>query len=59
VAAVRIAQNQDKTDHGEGNSDLNHAIFVIKEHFVMTLSHLKKIYGLYFSLDEHKLKMAA
>jgi len=25
----------------------------------MTLSHLKKIYGLYFSLYEHKLTMAA
>ncbi len=59
ATAVRMAQNRDKIDHGECNSGLNHAVFVIKEHFVMTLSHLNKIYSLYFGSYEHKLKIAA
>ncbi len=59
ATAVRMAQNQNKTDHGECKSFLNHAIFVVKEHFVTTLSHLRKICSLYFSSYEHKLKMAA
>jgi hypothetical protein len=48
ASAARMAQNQDKTDHGSCNSGLNHAVFVIKEHFVMTKNHLKKIYTLAF-----------
>tara|TARA_B100000315_G_scaffold219805_1_gene221962 strand:+ start:329 stop:2071 length:1743 start_codon:yes stop_codon:yes gene_type:complete len=59
ATAARMAQNQDKSDHGECSSNLNHAIFIIKEHFMMTLSHLKKIYSLYFGSSEHKLKIAA
>ena len=59
ATAVRMAKNQEKADRGEGNYCLNRAIFVVKEHFVMTLSRLKKIYRLYFGSYEHKLKMAA
>jgi hypothetical protein len=54
-----MAQNQEKADCGGGNSCLNRAIFVVKEHFVRTLSHPKKIYNLYFDSYEHKLTMAA
>ena len=59
ATAVRMAQNQEKADCGEGNSRLNRAIFVVKEHFVMTLNHPKKIYSLYFSSYERELAMAA
>jgi len=59
ATAARMAQNLDKSDHGECNFGLNHAIFVIKEQFMMTLSHLKKIYSLYFGSSEHELKIAA
>jgi len=59
ATAARMAQNQKKSDQVECESCLNHAIFVVKEHFMMTLSHLKKIYSLYFGSYEHKLKMAA
>jgi hypothetical protein len=59
ATAVRMAQNQEKADCGGGNSCLNRAIFVVKEHFVRTLSYPKKIYNLYFDSYEHKLTMAA
>jgi hypothetical protein len=59
ATAVRMAQNQDRTDCGEGKSGLNRAVFIVKEHFAMTLSHLRKICNLCVGSYEHKLKMAA
>ena len=59
ATASRMAQSQDNTGHEEYKSCLNRAIFIIKEHFVMTLSHLKKIYSLYLNHYEYKLAMVA
>ena len=43
AAAVRKAANYDKADINKAIATLNHAIFIIKEHFMTTLSHLKNV----------------
>jgi hypothetical protein len=43
AAAVREAANYDKAVINKATATLNHAIFIIKEHFMTTLSHLKSI----------------
>ncbi|MCP4367984.1 MAG: transposase [Deltaproteobacteria bacterium] len=43
AAAVRKAANYDKAAISKAIATLNHAIFIIKEHFMTTLSHLKSI----------------
>ncbi len=43
AAAVRKATNYDKDAINKAMATLNHAIFIIKEHFMTTLSHLKSI----------------
>ena len=43
AAAVRKAANYDKAGINKAIATLNHAIFIIKEHFMSTLSHLKSI----------------
>ena len=40
AAAVQKAANSDQNDQKRACVDLNHVIFVIKEHFVTTMSHL-------------------
>jgi len=44
ATAVRRALNGDKAAHQRGLSDQMHAIFVVKEHFLMALSQLRKIF---------------
>jgi len=43
AAVVRKAANYDKASINKAIAVLNHAIFIIKEHFMTTLSHLKSI----------------
>ena len=43
AAAVRKAANYDKAASNKATATLNHAISIIKEHFMTTLSHLKSI----------------
>ena len=43
AAAVRKAANYDKAAINKATATLNHALFIIKEHFMTTLSHLKSI----------------
>lgn len=43
AAAVRRATNYDKAGINKPKTTLNYAIFIIKEHFITTLSHLKSI----------------
>ena len=43
ATAVRKAANYDKADINKAIVTLNHAIFIIKEHFMTTLSHLKNV----------------
>ena len=43
--AVRKEAKPDPGRQNSGVSDLNHAIFIIKEHFVRTLSHLKNFFN--------------
>jgi hypothetical protein len=43
AAAVRKATNYDKAAINKAIGTLNNAIFIIKEHFMTTLSHLKRI----------------
>ena len=43
AAAVRKAANYDKAAINKAAATLNHAISIIKEHFMTTLSHLKSI----------------
>ena len=43
ATAVRKTANYDKAGINKAIATLNHVIFIIKEHFVTTLSHLKSI----------------
>ena len=43
AAAVRKTANYDKAGINKAIATLNHAIFIIKEHFMTTLSHLKSL----------------
>lgn len=59
AAAVRKAINRDKPRHNNPVGNLNHAILIIKKHFVSTLRHLKNIFSQYATGYEYKLKLAA
>jgi hypothetical protein len=43
AVAVQKAANYDKAAINKAIDTLNHAVFIIKEHFMTTLSHLKSI----------------
>ena len=59
ATAVRKALEHDKACHKDAQFDLNHAIFIIKEHFVTTWSRLKDNFALYFYGYGHKLIMSS
>ena len=59
AAAVRKAINHDKPRYNDIMGNLNHAILIIKEHFVTTLHHLKDIFSQSATSYEYKLKLAA
>ena len=49
AAAVRKAANYDKADINKAITTLNHTIFIIKEHFITTLSHWVYICHIFIS----------
>ena len=55
--AVRKAAKPDPGRQNSGGSDLNHAIFIIKEHFVRTLSHLKNFFNQSITYYAHMIIM--
>ena len=55
ATAVRKAVSHDMAAQGMRQSRLKQAIFVIKEHFVTTLSHFKSIFGAYARSYGHRL----
>ena len=55
AAAVRKATNHDNAANSKLKSTLNHAIFIVKEHFVRIFSPLKKYFELHPIYIEHKL----
>ena len=55
AAAVRKAVNHDNVDNSNIRSELNHAIFFVKEHFEMIFGPLKNYFELYLNCNEHKL----
>ena len=59
ATAVRKAVNNDKAVHERGLSGQMHAIFVVKEHFLMAWSQLKKIFIPFDRSYGHMLIMAA
>lgn len=59
AAAVRKAINHDKPRYNGAMGNLNHAILIIKEHFVTILHHLKDIFSQSATSYEYKLKLAA
>jgi len=58
ATAVRRALNGDKTAHQRGLSGQIHAIFVVKEHFLMAWSQLRNIFTLFDRRYGHPLIMA-
>jgi len=58
ATAVRRALNGDKTAHQRGLSGQIHAIFVVKEHFLMAWSQLRNIFTIFDRRYGHPLIMA-
>jgi len=58
AAAVRKAANDDHQEQKSASFNLNHVIFVIKEHFVTMMSHLKYIIKQSAANYEHKSSLA-
>ena len=59
ATAVRRAVNNDMTAHERRLSDQMHAVFVVKEHFLMAWGQLKKIFILFLRRYEHMPIMTA
>jgi hypothetical protein len=55
AAAVRKAANHDNAANSKLKSALNHAIFIVKEHFERILGPLKNYFQLHPNCIEHKL----
>ena len=53
ATAVRRAVNNDMTAHERRLSDQMHAVFVVKEHFLMAWGQLKKIFILFLRSYKH------
>jgi len=53
ATAVRRAVNNDMTAHERRLSGQMHAVFVVKEHFLMVWGQLKKIFILFLRSYEH------
>ena len=47
AAAVQKAANPDQNDQKRTCVDLNHIVFIIKEHFVTTMRHLENFMNQY------------